>query len=1188
MADGIKLLEAYIQLSTKGYQAVLAQLQTLKQLTAELKGSVVLDVDATEATRTVKSLRASIVDTVKAARQSKGPRDILGISASSAARQAKDSIKDLRNALRDSGISSEVRKSLGIDTQISGYQRVITVMQEQIRLQRAVGNASLASKTINQLQQWSVAQRAVNNQLLTSAKLTQDMLDAENRAANDKKRNVQESVKAYNALARQDRASIQLARDTIVTKGRLTEAESRHLRAQMKTVDGTIKANALISAEMKRQAAREAADVARRIRDAQRAADATARAAKQRQRDIESSEAAISSLGSGILGRSASSLSRISQALGVIAKTPVDAGGIVGFIANLTRSSSTVVSAIGRVGSALSAIAIPIGLLVSGFTLLFNVIGTAVGAIVSIAGTIASVITSAVGMVANITRSVVGFAASVTNLTVNALRPAVTALLDFVFPLRGIASLILDIKRRLGPFIASFVAFRGIGVIASEVSEFEQNLLRAATLTGDVGQSLTAVYGAMSAAAADVAAKTRFSTKEVGLSLLELTKAGLDARSAIELLKPTLSLATLANTNAASATNIFTRTMTGFSIATGEAKRVLDGLVSATRQSPIELEETGTALSRVSASSRLFGIGLEETLAILVKFGDVGVRGERAATALSRGFERLVQPSKDVQQAIDDVLKKQNKNIFSFFKDDGTLKEGRKSLLELVDAFSLAIKQGDLNNSSRTKIFGARGREFVNLFTDTIDQRTGQLITARQKLESILLQIQKDQQAGISELAIEFESGSFNALAERLQSKFGQIGEAFKSLFGGQIRQTLIGVNYELEVFIIKLGEFKSVQRIAAAVGARFEAMRNALAPLIGFIVRMNVALATGILLTINELITRFSGPFLQGLKKAIDAVMEFAGLGNSSAFDSWENTLAFLQQLTRQFGTVFNTVVESIRLAALKGAAYLLQGFTAAFVGLQTAVSSVSGSIGSSISKAIELAIKFAVGSISILTGPLVNASALIGVSIAKGVIVGFRETFSAIFGSAGKGILNTIAPGLGETLFGQLGGAGIDKAIDPLIEQFSAATAASASVAGTEMVSRMQDAFKQFDLETSIDVSAFAEKIEQAMVDAGFALDEIIQLSVDRLERLKGQLLPPETGGTSVSEAGTAKLADALVEATKLLNSAAEIQKGINSEESKKYLQEILGTNKSYQSESLKLQKAMIQAIEEGGGLQ
>lgn len=147
----------------------------------------------------------------------------------------------------------------------------------------------------------------------------------------------------------------------------------------------------------------------------------------------------------------------------------------------------------------------------------------------------------------------------------------------------------------------------------------------------------------------------RFGPTAVAEAFLELTKAGLDFNSSMTVLEPTLALATGAMLNLERASGIVVSALTQFELPAERAAQVADLLTQAASASRADVDTLADGLRLAGPVAHQFGLSLEETLAILAQFSQVGVDGARAGTQLRAMLLNLNRQTKSVQGAWEEL-----------------------------------------------------------------------------------------------------------------------------------------------------------------------------------------------------------------------------------------------------------------------------------------------------------------------------------------------------------------------------------------------------------------------------------------------------------------------------------------------------------------------------------------------------
>jgi TP901 family phage tail tape measure protein len=168
-------------------------------------------------------------------------------------------------------------------------------------------------------------------------------------------------------------------------------------------------------------------------------------------------------------------------------------------------------------------------------------------------------------------------------------------------------------------------------------------------------QPTTAELDELKAAAVEWGQKTQFSATEAAQALGELGKAGVKSSDAVALLPSVLNLATVGEMDLAEAAATTTDTLAQFNLKTKDAGRVNDVLAAGAQKSTTSVKELRNALVQVGSVASGFGMGIEETTGALAAFANIGLKGEKAGTALKNMFTAIVNPMKGMTDVLGEL-----------------------------------------------------------------------------------------------------------------------------------------------------------------------------------------------------------------------------------------------------------------------------------------------------------------------------------------------------------------------------------------------------------------------------------------------------------------------------------------------------------------------------------------------------
>jgi TP901 family phage tail tape measure protein len=146
-----------------------------------------------------------------------------------------------------------------------------------------------------------------------------------------------------------------------------------------------------------------------------------------------------------------------------------------------------------------------------------------------------------------------------------------------------------------------------------------------------------------------------------------------------------------------------TRDYAQFNIA---AAKTVDTLVGAVQSSTVGWEEFILQAKNVAPVGALLGFTLEDVATQLAVLNQAGIRGETAGTALRNSWIRMIKPTKEAAEAMDQFG-------LGLFKTDGTIVDAEEAVAQLERAFGReAVESGRITEAARAqglaRIFNTR------------------------------------------------------------------------------------------------------------------------------------------------------------------------------------------------------------------------------------------------------------------------------------------------------------------------------------------------------------------------------------------------------------------------------------------------------------------------------------------------
>lgn len=200
-------------------------------------------------------------------------------------------------------------------------------------------------------------------------------------------------------------------------------------------------------------------------------------------------------------------------------------------------------------------------------------------------------------------------------------------------------------------------------------ADFEKSMYRVFAVTDNMGktyeqegnlyvttsQKIERAQNQLADTAIQASKVTIFTAVEAAEGLVALGMAGLSAQQAMGALTPSLQLAQIGMIDVYESADIMTNVMLGFGMSIDttldslrNATLVTDVLASAVTNSNSTIKELSKSLSYVAPIAHAAGGSIQETVAALETFHNVGIKGQRAGTSLRRAYVNLLEPTDKV------------------------------------------------------------------------------------------------------------------------------------------------------------------------------------------------------------------------------------------------------------------------------------------------------------------------------------------------------------------------------------------------------------------------------------------------------------------------------------------------------------------------------------------------------------
>ena len=213
----------------------------------------------------------------------------------------------------------------------------------------------------------------------------------------------------------------------------------------------------------------------------------------------------------------------------------------------------------------------------------------------------------------------------------------------------------LSQKATVGLGVASAAMLKVIDIGA----DFEQSLVNAAAkMPGEIRKG-TKDFALLEEAAKKTGSTTEFSATQAANALNFLAMAGFDAKSSIAALPVVVDLATAAQTDLATASDIATDTLGAFGLSSKNAAvqaknltRVSNVLAKTSTSANTSMEQLFEAMKKGGPTATKAGADIETVAAMIGTMANAGIKADVAGTAVQNSFLNLTKPSANAQKII--------------------------------------------------------------------------------------------------------------------------------------------------------------------------------------------------------------------------------------------------------------------------------------------------------------------------------------------------------------------------------------------------------------------------------------------------------------------------------------------------------------------------------------------------------
>lgn len=191
-----------------------------------------------------------------------------------------------------------------------------------------------------------------------------------------------------------------------------------------------------------------------------------------------------------------------------------------------------------------------------------------------------------------------------------------------------------------------------VGASFDLAMEFDDSMLQVQATLGLTGEEGEAAFNALSAAAREAGATTRFTASDGADALNYLALAGYDAADAIEMLPYLMDLAAAGNISIADTANMLTNSIAALGLAENQTTEYIDKLAKTSQKSNTTVAQLGEAMLTVGALAPSANQDISDMATALGLLANVNLKGSEGGTMMRNMILSLQSPTAAAEKAL--------------------------------------------------------------------------------------------------------------------------------------------------------------------------------------------------------------------------------------------------------------------------------------------------------------------------------------------------------------------------------------------------------------------------------------------------------------------------------------------------------------------------------------------------------
>ena len=451
----------------------------------------------------------------------------------------------------------------------------------------------------------------------------------------------------------------------------------------------------------------------------------------------------------------------------------------------------------------------------------------------------------------------------------------------------GISSALSGVGSKIAKSAAIAATGAAIGKALSAAigtgMEFEGIMSKVEALSG----ATSAQMAELTEAAKQWGADTAFSASEVGQAFTYMAQAGWDTSQMLAGIGPVLNLAAADGLDLATTSDIVTDSLTAFGLKAEDTAMYADVLATAAAASNTNVAMMGETFKYAAPVAGALGYSVQDVALAVGLMANAGIKGSQAGTSLRGILTRMVKPTKQSAEALDDLG-------LSLSNADGTMKPFGQVLGELRTTFAgltaeeqanyAALLAGQEGMSGLLAIVNASDDDFDDL-ADAINNSSG---AAERMAETMLDNLAGDveQFKGAAEtLALEFYGTFSDKLRTAVQTGTGIIDKLTEGVKEGDLAGALGDIfTADIPNIASMIGKIigEAIGKIPDLLADTGDVASALLSGLLESGKALVQGIATGIGDALPTLLPDIASSIIGGLKTAFASATEYAAVASN------------------------------------------------------------------------------------------------------------------------------------------------------------------------------------------------------------------------------------------------------------------------------------------------------------------